>query len=598
MGYQSLEACIEDFEKHGHLIRITEEVNPDLEMAAIQLRVHDAGGPAILFENVKGTKYRCVSNLFGTMERCRFMFRDSLETVERLIKIKTDPSILTKNPFWIKNAIIGGYNALPTQSKSKFEEIQISDLPLIKHWPNDGGAFITLPQVYSENPEKQNWQGSNLGMYRIQLSGNDYKLNEEIGLHYQIHRGIGIHHTKAHQKNEPLKVAIYIGGPPSHTFGAVMPLPEGIPEVSFVGALGGRRWSYERHDGYVISKDADFVILGEIYPNETKPEGPFGDHLGYYSLTHEFPVMRVHKVLAKKDAIWPFTVVGRPPQEDTGFGNLIHEITGPAVPASIPGLHEVNAVDEAGVHPLLFAIGSERYTPYNKEQRPQEILTIANNILGFGQMSLVKYLFISNKDDDKTISVNEPEKFLIHILERVDWNRDLHFQTNTTIDTLDYSGDGFNMGSKVVIAASGEKKRDLIDFVPPELESISASLVMPGVLAININSTSSIEGLSEKLNQESSYLNGIMLIVICDEPEIIAESMRNFLWITFTRSNPATNIHGVGSFVKNKHWGCTGPLIIDARLKSHHAPLLIPDSKVEKHVNRLGKSGGSLHGII
>ena len=598
MGYQSLEACIEDFEKHGHLIRITEEVDPDLEMAAIQLRVHDAGGPAILFENVKGTKYRCVSNLFGTMERCRFMFRDSLETVERLIKIKTDPSIIIKNPFWIKNAIIGGYNALPTQSKSKFEEIQISDLPLIKHWPNDGGAFITLPQVYSEDPEKQSWQGSNLGMYRIQLSGNDYKLNEEIGLHYQIHRGIGIHHTKAHQKNEPLKVAIYIGGPPSHTFGAVMPLPEGIPEVSFVGALGGRRWRYEKHDGYVISKDADFVILGEIYPNETKPEGPFGDHLGYYSLIHEFPVMRVNKVLAKKGAIWPFTVVGRPPQEDTGFGNLIHEITGPAVPASIPGLHEVNAVDEAGVHPLLFAIGSERYTPYNTEQRPQEILTIANSILGFGQMSLVKYLFISNKDDDRTISVNEPEKFLTHILERVDWNRDLHFQTNTTIDTLDYSGDGFNMGSKVVIAASGEKKRDLIDFVPPELESISASLVMPGVLAININSTSSIEGLSEKLNQESSYLNGIMLIVICDEPEIIAESMRNFLWITFTRSNPATNIHGVGSFVKNKHWGCKGPLIIDARIKSHHAPLLIPDPKVEKHVDRLGKSGGSLHGVI
>jgi 4-hydroxy-3-polyprenylbenzoate decarboxylase len=154
------------------------------------------------------------------------------------------------------------------------------------------------------------------------------------------------------------------------------------------------------------------------------------------------------------------------------------------------------------------------------------------------------------------------------------------------------------MGSKVVIAASGEKKRDLIDFVPPELESISASLVMPGVLAININSTSSIEGLSEKLNQESSYLNGIMLIVICDEPEIIAESMRNFLWITFTRSNPATNIHGVGSFVKNKHWGCKGPLIIDARIKSHHAPLLIPDPKVEKHVDRLGKSGGSLHGVI
>ncbi|MFT4525562.1 MAG: 4-hydroxy-3-polyprenylbenzoate decarboxylase [Bacteroidia bacterium] len=598
MGYRSLKACIEDLEKHGHLIRITEEVDPNLEMAAIQLRVHDAGGPAILFENVKGTKYRCVSNLFGTMERCRFMFRDSLETVERLIKVKTDPSLLAKNPSWIQNLIYGGYNALPSQSKSKFEEIQISDLPLIKHWPDDGGAFITLPQVYSEDPEKKGWQGSNLGMYRIQLTGNDYKLNEEIGLHYQIHRGIGIHHTKAHQNGEPLKVAIYIGGPPSHTFSAVMPLPEGIPEVTFAGALGGRRWRYEKHDGYVISKDADFVILGEIYPNETKPEGPFGDHLGYYSLTHDFPVMRVKKVLAKKNAIWPFTVVGRPPQEDTGFGNLIHKITGPAVPASIPGLHEVNAVDEAGVHPLLFAVGSERYTPYNKEQRPQELLTIANSILGFGQMSLAKYLFISNKNDNPTVSVNEPKKFLTHILERVDWKRDLHFQTNTTLDTLDYSGDGLNMGSKVVIAASGEKKRELINSLPKELNLDSAEMAMPGVISLGLDQNETIESLSQKVESSVSDLSGLMLMVICDDPEMVAASIRNFLWITFTRSNPANDIYGVGSSVRNKHWGCTGPLIIDARIKPHHAPPLIPDPEVEKRVDQLSQPGASLHGLI
>ena len=596
MGYLSLEACIEDLEKHGHLIRITEEVDPNLEMAAIQLRVHDAGGPALLFENVKGTKYRCVSNLFGTKDRCRFMFRDSLETVERLIKIKTDPSLLARNPFWVENAIIGGFNALPTKSRSKLEEIHISDLPLIKHWPDDGGAFITLPQVYSEDPEKPSWRGSNLGMYRIQLSGNEYKLNEEIGLHYQIHRGIGIHHTKAHQNNEPLKVSIFIGGPPAHTFGAVMPLPEGIPEVSFVGALGGRRWRYEKKDGYVISKDADFVILGEIHSNETKPEGPFGDHLGYYSLTHEFPVMRVKKVLAKKNAIWPFTVVGRPPQEDTGFGNLIHEITGPAVPASIPGLYEVNAVDEAGVHPLLFAIGSERYTPFNKEQRPQELLTIANNILGFGQMSLAKYLFISNKNDDPSITVNEPEKFLTHILERVDWRRDLHFQTNTTIDTLDYSGDGLNMGSKVVIAASGEKKRELTTTIPSTLNS--AKMVLPGVAGLRLEPTEPIENLTQALESSESDLTGLMMIVICDDPEMVAANMRNFLWITFTRSNPASDIYGVGSSTRNKHWGCTGPLIIDARIKPHHAPQLIPDSEVEKRVDQLGLKGASLFGIV
>ena len=458
MGYRSLQNCVDDLERNGHLIRISEEVDPNLEMAAIHLRVHEQGGPALLFENVKGTKYSAVSNLFGTMDRCRFMFRDTLETVEKLIKLKTDPALLLKHPSWIFGAMKGGLTALPKRSSSAFEEISISELPLIKHWPMDGGAFVTLPQVFSVDVDKPGWQGSNLGMYRIQLSGNDYKLNGQIGLHYQIHRGIGVHHTKAHAINQPLKVAIYVGGPPSHTFSAVMPLPEGIPEVSFAGALGGRRWRYQTENGNTISCDADFVILGEVHPNETLPEGPFGDHLGYYSLTHDFPVMRVTKVLAKKNGIWPFTVVGRPPQEDTGFGNLIHEITGPAVPASIPGLHEVNAVDEAGVHPLLFAIGSERYTPYSDENRPQELLTIANSILGFGQMSLAKYLFIANHGDNPGLSVNKPERFLQHVLERVDWRRDLHFQTNTTIDTLDYSGDGLNSGSKVVIAARGQKK--------------------------------------------------------------------------------------------------------------------------------------------
>jgi 4-hydroxy-3-polyprenylbenzoate decarboxylase len=226
----------------------------------------------------------------------------------------------------------------------------------------------------------------NLGMYRIQLSGNDYVQDKEIGLHYQLHRGIGVHQTKANAKGQPLKVSIFVGGPPSHSFAAVMPLPEGLSELTFAGVLGARTFSLHIVDGYVISNDADFVITGEVYPSENKPEGPFGDHLGYYSLKHDFPMMRVHKVYHRKDAIWPFTVVGRPPQEDTAFGNMIHEIAGAMVPASIPGLHDVHAVDASGVHPLLLALGSERYTPYVKERKPQEILTIANHILGFNQM--------------------------------------------------------------------------------------------------------------------------------------------------------------------------------------------------------------------
>ena len=161
---------------------------------------------------------------------------------------------------------------------------------------------------------------------------------------------------------ESLKVSVFVGGPPAHTFSAVMPLPEGMSELSFAGVLGKRRFRYAKKDGYTISTDADFVICGEIHGNETKPEGPFGDHLGYYSLTHDFPVMKVKKVYSKENAIWPFTVVGRPPQEDSQFGALIHEITGSAIEKEIPGLKDVNAVDASGVHPLLLAVGSERYT--------------------------------------------------------------------------------------------------------------------------------------------------------------------------------------------------------------------------------------------
>src|SRR5690606_37647805 len=259
---------------------------------------------------------------------------------------------------------------------------------------------------------------ANLGMDRIQLSGNDYIPGQEVGLHYQLHRGIGIHQAKANAKGQPLKVSIFVGGPPSHPLSAVMPLPEGLSEMTFAGALGNRRFRYFYDDeGYCISADADFVITGTVMPHENKPEGPFGDHLGYYSLTHPFPLMKVSRVYHKKNPVWSFTVVGRPPQEDTSFGALIHEITGNAIPKEIPGVHEIHAVDAAGVHPLLFAIGSERYTPYLKERRPQEILTIANHILGSNQLSLAKSLFICAKEDDPSLHVHDVARFLVHMLE-------------------------------------------------------------------------------------------------------------------------------------------------------------------------------------
>jgi 4-hydroxy-3-polyprenylbenzoate decarboxylase len=496
-------------------------------------------------------------------------------------------------------------HALPRKTNAKFDEINISDLPQIQCWPNDGGPFVTLPQVFTEDVDKPGILGSNLGMYRIQLGGNDYKQNQEIGLHYQLHRGIGVHQTKSNALGQPLKVAIFVGGPPSHSFAAVMPLPEGLPEVSFAGALGGRRFRYQNWNGFTISSDADFVILGEVYPKENKPEGPFGDHLGYYSLKHDFPLMRVKRVLAKKDGIWAFTVVGRPPQEDTSFGALIHEITGPIIPQTIPGLKEVNAVDAAGVHPLLLAIGSERYTPYSNERRPQEILTIANAILGFNQMSLAKFLFIAARQDSEQLDTHDYVNYFQHILERLDTRRDLHFYTNTTIDTLDYSGDGLNTGSKVVIAAAGEPIRTLANSVPSELKLphgfSNPTLVMPGVLAIEAQTFrdgQDISNLIDELKSQLEVLQGFPMLIVCDDSSFLAHNINNFLWVTFTRCNPSHDIHGVDAFVKHKHWGCNGPLVFDARIKPHHAPPLIKDPEIEKRVDALGLKNGSLHGII
>lgn len=610
MAYQSLESCLLDLEKNGQLVRVKEEVDPFLEMAAIHLKVHEAGGPALLFENVRGSRFRAASNIFGTLERSKFIFRNTLASVQQLIELKNDPVKAIKHPFKNFSAGLAALKALPLKNPiSKpvlFQQIKIEDIPQIHHWPKDGGAFVTLPQVYTEDADKPGIMNANLGMYRIQLSGNEYIINKEIGLHYQLHRGIGVHQTKANRKGEPLKVSVFAGGPPSHSVAAVMPLPEGISEMTFAGVLGGRRFRYLYEDGFCISADADFVITGEVYPDGNKPEGPFGDHLGYYSLTHPFPVMKVHKVYAQKNAVWPFTVVGRPPQEDTSFGQLIHELTGTALQEEIPGLKEVHAVDAAGVHPLLLAIGSERYTPYAPAKQPAEILTIANHILGTGQLSLAKFLFIT-ADDENKINTHNVQAYLEFVLQRIDLMRDIHFYTNTTIDTLDYSGTSLNSGSKVVLAAYGDVKRNLATSVPASLQQLNgfenARLVMPGVIAIQSSAFENypatvlqITALNEQL--KNTALDEVPLIVLTDDAAYTSATLRNFLWISFTRCNPSHDIYGINSFTENKHWGCRGPLVMDARIKPHHAPPVETDPAVEKKICRLFEKGGSLYGII
>ncbi len=601
MAYTSLEECLLHLEKNGQLLRIKQEVDPYLEMASIHLRVHEAKGPAILFEKVKGSSFRAASNIFGTIERSEFIFKNTLPHVRNLIDIKNNPIQAIKKPLKNITTLFAGLKALPLQNPfnkpALYQQIKISNIPQIVHWPMDGGAYVTLPQVYTEDVDKPGIMNGNMGMYRIQLSGNHYVKDEEIGLHYQLHRGIGVHQTKANAKGLPLQVSIFAGGPPAHSVAAVMPLPEGLSEATFAGALGGRRFRYCYDDGFCISTDADFVITGTVMPKQNKLEGPFGDHLGYYSLQHDFPVMKVHKVYARKNAIWPFTVVGRPPQEDTSFGQLIHSITGTALQNEIPGLIEVNAVDAAGVHPLLLAIGSERYTPYTPATQPAEILTIANHILGTGQLSLAKFLFIT-ADASNTTHTHDIQGYFIYLLQRINLQRDIHFYTNTTIDTLDYSGTSINSGSKVVFAANGDVKRTLGDVVPNFLQNIIASLIMPGVLAIQLdafenygaakNQILEITNLFEKNDKD---MHQYPMVILCDDAVFTAANLNNFLWVAFTRTNPSHDIYGTNEKIENKHWGCS-TVMLDARIKPHHAPPLILVNEVEERVTKILEQEG------
>ncbi len=628
MAYRSLADAIRDLERNRMLVRVPDEVDGHLEVAEIQRRAYAARAPAILFERVRGSVFPCVANLFGTMERARFLLRHGLDRAKAAVRYRAEPgrvfADLRRRPGSLLHAAEAAVHSLPRRvrrsASSQTHRIALAGLPRITSWPDDGGPFITLPQVFTEDPDAAIGGGpfgaplaSNLGMYRIQLGGGEYG-PEEAGMHYQIHRGIGVHHTAAERRGEPLRVSVFVGGPPAHTLAAVMPLPEGLSELLFAGMLAGRRFGWQRRaDGFVVSADSDFTITGWVDPARTLPEGPFGDHLGYYSLTHPFPVLRVSAVHHRPGAVWPLTVVGRPPQEDTTFGQLIHEITEPMVPTTLPGVHSVHAVDAAGVHPLLLAVGSERYAPF-LERRPQELWTIANAILGFGQCSLAKYLFLAAREDDPDLAAHDIPGMFGHVLRRVDLSTDLHFQTRTTMDTLDYSGTGLNSGSKLVIAGAGPARRTLAASLPEEVGPVlppgfsGMQAVLPGLFVLGGPAFSSYEAVAGELvplfgaldavERNGADLRGVPLVVLCDDPRFAAESLRNLLWVAFTRSNPSHDVHGRRAATVHKHWSCVEPIVLDARRKPHHAPPLVEDPAVSRRVDALAAPGGPLHGVL
>lgn len=608
MGYSDLAACVNDLEQHGYLKRIDYPVDPVLEIGAIQRRVFQNQGPALLFTQPKGCNFPMLANLYGSIARLEYIFRDSLPILKIIFQLKANPAQI-----WKKLACLPAVLRAASKMRPKYlnspapvmgNRITLKDLPGVVSWPEDGGAFITLPIVQT----RDNQGKINLGMYRIQISGNEYQ-DDECGVHYQIHRGIGIHHAQALASGKKLAVNIYVGGPPCLAIAAVMPMPEGMSELMIAGLLAGNRQKL-----YVTSLSAlpvlgecDFMIAGELGA-DTKPEGPFGDHLGYYSLKHDFPVLKVSGVYHKHKAIWPFTTVGRPPQEDTIFGAFIHQLTGPLISQVFPGVQEVHAVDAAGVHPLLLAIGSERYTPYETVAKSRELLTQAFHLLGDTQTSLAKYLVIANYAPGLT--THNIKEFLKHVLERTNFSKDLHFISNATCDTLDYSGRGLHEGSKLIWTVAGQKLRNLASELSGNLDLPAEfghpTIVMPGILAIQgpahkLERSRTDPVIEKKLCrafEQYEKAENFPLVVVCDDSQFCAASLANFLWITFTRSDPATDVYG--AFAENyaKNWFCHAPLIIDARQKPFHAPPLTEDEAVLKRMENLACKGGPLHGLF
>ncbi|MDD2967424.1 MAG: UbiD family decarboxylase [Desulfovibrionaceae bacterium] len=612
MGYKTLAACVADMEAHGHLVRVNSEVDPYLEIAAIQRRAFRKGAPAMLFTRVKGCSFPMLANMYGTRERLHFIFRDSLPRLRTLFAIKAHPEFALKHPLQALGTLPALFHMLPSKPKAApvLEcRTSLAKLPQLVSWPKDGGAFITLPLVYSEQPNKGGSMASNVGMYRVQISGNDYR-PDEAGIHYQIHRGIGAHHQAALQRGASLPVNIFVGGAPAMTLAAVMPLPENLPEVLFAGALGGCRMPLHKGAGMPLPvlAEADFCIQGHLCA-ECKPEGPFGDHIGYYSLQHNFPVLKVDAVHHRRNAIWPFTSVGRPPQEDTLFGEFIHELTAELVPQVFAGVQEVHAVDAAGVHPLLLVLGSERYTPYEEQRVPRELITCGMHVLGTTQTALAKYVLVGAHEDDSRLSTHDVPHFFSHILERTDFARDLHFITRTHIDTLDYTGTGLNEGSKLIWAAAGAKRRELGTSLAagmPLPQGFSQPVVVgKGIVALRGaqhtaprgEQDAAMHALAQAL-QHWEQREVFPLVVVVDDSAFTAQAWDNFLWVTFTRSDPATDIYGAGEAVHSKHWSCAAPLLIDARLKAHQAPPLETNPEVERRVDALGAPGGELHGYV
>ncbi len=556
--FPDLRVFIDRLRRDNDLVVVDAHVDPYLEAAEIHRRVIAAGGPAIIFAKVTGADFPLVTNLFGTARRAELAFGERpLRLIRRLVNLAE--TILPPTPAKLWGARDLGLELLKVGLKrgrgGPVAEVVTSDvrldrLPVMTTWPEDGGPFITLPLVHTQHPDGR---GPNLGMYRLHV--HDARTT---GMHWQIGKGGGFHYQVAESRNQPLPATVFLGGPPALILSAIAPLPENVPETMLASLIaGGKLKTVEGPWPHPLVADAEFALIGEVPPRVRRPEGPFGDHYGYYSLQHDYPVFNVQRMARRRDAIFPATVVGKPRQEDFFIGDLLQELLSPLFPLVMPGVEQLWSYGETGYHALAGAVVKQRYA--------REAMASAFRILGEGQLSLTKFLLVT----DRHVDLKDFRATLEHILERTNPETDLYVFSNLSMDTLDYSGPEVNKGSKGVWLGLGDPIRDLP-------RAFSSAELPAGVGAVRVFCGGCLVVQAPPYTQEPdagariaahSALAGWPLLVMTDDIDRAAKSEMNFLWTTFTRFEPAADIFAAGSRIVRNQIVRTAPIVIDARMK-------------------------------
>lgn len=575
--HSNLRSFLDLLRRENDLLTIETDVDPYLEVAEIHRRVIERAGPALLFTRVKGSSFPVVTNLFGTQKRIELAFgkrpeqfvAELVNAAEALIPPK--PSNL-----WRHRRLGFEFLRLGTRNISRapvtekiVQPARLDQLPVLTTWHEDGGPFITLPLVYTEHPVTRQ---HNLGIYRMQLYDA-----QTAGLHWQIQKGGGFHYHAAEQLGQPLPVTVFLGGPPALLVSAVAPLPENVPELLLASLLSGKKLKVteELKGGWHrLIAEAEFALVGNAPLQERRLEGPFGDHYGYYSLQHEYPVFHCDAIYHRRDAIYPATVVGKPKQEDFFIGDYLQSLLAPLFPLVMPGVRDLWSYGETGFHSLAAAVVRERYA--------REALVHGFRILGEGQLALTKFLLLT----DTPIDLHNFPQVLEHILARVRWESDFFIFANTSMDTLDYTSGTVNKGSKAILMGLGDAVRELPHEFRGELPTgiSGAQVFCGGCLVLQGKPYVEDKEQGARLAYETAFAEWPLLVL--HDNAAVARSTTDFLWSTWTRFEPAGDIYAAETKVVCHHLSYRAPIVIDARKKPSLPDELIVRDDIGKLVDR------------